>query len=69
MKAVSQTATIPVISYSEAARRLGVDRRTIADLCRKYEFGDRPHPHGNAKGLTDGEVAALARLLSPRQTA
>lgn len=59
----------PLVTYSEAARRLGVGRRTVADLALAYGFGNRPHPHGHAKGLTLGEVEAIKRVLESRQTA
>jgi hypothetical protein len=52
------------VSHSEAARRLGVHRATIADLVVLLGITPKPMPGpGLAKGLDAHDLARLRRFL------
>ena len=51
-------------TYSEIARQLGVDRRTVSELAKVLGFPERDHPHApNGRGLTQSEVGQLRKML------
>jgi transposase len=60
---------VEIVSFREAARRLGVDNRTIADVVRKAGIATVPHPsNGAAFGLTTKQLAEIKRRLEPRRS-
>jgi hypothetical protein len=53
-----------VVSISEAARRLDIDRRTVRDLMRAAGIEPVPHPSNHrAKGVSFTHVRTLRRVL------
>lgn len=58
------SAVLNVYSLSSAARVLGVDRRTVADIARLLGITPGPHPsNGNGKALTIPEFRRIERAL------
>ena len=59
--------TKPILTcMSEAARELGVDRKTIRDLVRIHNIPTHPIPiHGTARGIDKLGMRKLRKLLSP----
>lgn len=53
-----------LISYREAARRLGVDRQTVSDLVEHLGIEPLAHPsNGRGLGLTPEHVSAIRGVL------
>jgi transposase len=61
---------LDIMSYREAARRLGVGRMTISDLVRKLGIKPVRHPsNGAAKGLTSKDFRKISASVGQRKVA
>jgi len=56
-------ANLPdLVTFSDTARRLKIDRRTVADLVKAHEIPTRPHPlNGSAKCI---DITGFNRICS-----
>lgn len=51
-----------VISQTQAARELGIDRKALAEFVRRLRIVPKPMP-GNGKGLSMADVRLIRKAL------